>query len=64
MSKQQEPREEDLQPKPKIEDPMPSDEELEHQAEPGHEDVPEDDFMDTDTARADESVDDEEKDTV
>jgi hypothetical protein len=48
--------------KPPITDPMPSDSELEQMDEPGEEDVPEEQFLDPDTAAADDTVDDAERD--
>ena len=52
----------DLPPKPPIEDPMPSDEELERMPEPGELDVPDDEVMPPDEAAEDPTVDDEEHD--
>lgn len=57
-----EPDEESLPPKPPITDPMPTDDELEAEPEPGEEDVPEQEFLDPETAAADDTVDDTERD--
>lgn len=53
--------EEELAAKPPIED-MPTDEDVENEAEPGEQDVPEQDFMDPNEAHNDETIDDQEED--
>jgi hypothetical protein len=53
--------EENLPPKPPIDEPMPSDEELDQQPEPGEEDVPDEGFLHPDEAKDDDTIDDEEQ---
>lgn len=62
MSSTYEDENEERPDKPPITDPMPSDEELEQEPEPGVEKVADDEFLDPQVARVDDTVDDEEND--